>query len=370
MLADSPTAPLRQLGKLGDEAKEANGSLQAAATNGPAPTSAAAESSGRRLAEVPPQGAVGGEISLGAAATRQVASDALAKAPAQAKEEDFVVVHVVVKRDALRNKTFDQLLTKNGIQLEESPEEETASGSAGEKLAEKDNVDRKLDRSAAQNQDVDVVLVEAPPTTIESCLSDLKQDQTNYLGVSVDDSPANVATDKDKSAMDAEVPAKKLATDLGTRFNRGTVPPQNLERGRREYFYDFYAGRGQEPTGGRGFGGGEGGKFGGVPKQEQEQARVESLGLKTKEQLGRGRARRFRSWGFEDRKNRDLVIRRGAMADDRQSTATPLQFGEVQQEIKAPAEAARENLYVLFVLSPEAEPPAAPPSPANQNRPE
>jgi hypothetical protein len=370
-LAESPRAAYR---RVGDEMKDSNASLEAAATNGLARPSL--DASGRQLAEVPPQAPVGGEISLGAAATGgTAATDALAKTPAQAGEEDFVVVHVVVKPESLRNKTFDQLLTKNGIQMEETPEEEVGVGLKREELAARDKVDRKLNRSAEAAQDEDVVIVAAPRTTIESCLSDLKQDQENYLGVSVDAPSGKLATAEGKATVDAEVPAKKLATDLATRFNRGSVPPQNVEQARRMYFYDFYAGRGQEAAGGRGFGGGFGGEGdrGGPLTQEQEQvrARAEPLGLHLKEQLGQGRARRVRSWGFEDQKNPDLQRRRGAVADDRSSTTPSLQLGEIQQAVNAPAQTASENLYALFFLSPDAEPSAATPTsrPTN-NRPE
>ena len=53
------------------------------------------------------------------------------------RDADFVVVRVVATPEALRNKSFDELLAKNGVQLEESTEAETASASAGAGIQEK-----------------------------------------------------------------------------------------------------------------------------------------------------------------------------------------------------------------------------------------
>jgi hypothetical protein len=374
-LAEVPA--MRQLGDDANEAKGTNGNSAAGVTIGPAPATIAA--SGRRFAETPPQGTVGGEIRLGAAATGQPApADALAKAPAQAHEQDFVVVHVVATPEALRNKSFDRVLTNNGILLEQPPKEEAASDSAREELAEKDNNNLRLRETSGQPQDEsgkqpvdEVVIVAAPKSTIESCLADLKQDQQRYLSVSVDDATAQSRIAGDKAVVVADANFKKLATDLGTRFNRGTAPPQDVELSRRKYLYDYYAGRGEGTVDRRGLRGGFGG--GGAQKQELEQeqlrASAESLELDLKGKLSEGRARRVRSWSFDDQRNRDLLIARGAIAEDRSSSSTPLQFGALPQEAQAPAAAAGDRLYVLFFLSPGTEPPAAtPPSPPAENR--
>ncbi len=375
--AQSEALAMRQLAEDAKEAKDANGRVAAGATSGPAPETA--RESGRRFAETPPQGAVGGEVRLGAAAGQPAPADGLVKAPAQAQEQDFVVVHVVATPEALRNKSFDRVLINNGILLEQPPTEEAASDAARKELAENEADVRRVSNrpgvTRGQPQDEsdgrtaeDVVIVAAPKSVIESCLAELKKDHQSYLGVSVDDATAQSRMAGDKAVLEVDTNVKNLATDLGTRFNRGTAPPQDAELSRQKYFYDYYAGRGEGPASGRGIADGFGG---GALKQEQEQLRAsaESSAPNSEEKLAQGRARRVRSWSFDNQSNRDRLIRRGAVADDRSSSSTPRQFGAVPQEAQAPAEAAGDRLYVLFVLSPGTEPPAAtPPSPPAENR--
>jgi hypothetical protein len=377
--AGGALADRRSLDQLGDNANEAKDTIESLS---PAATDSVAAPD-RDLAETPPQGAVGDEMHLGMAVTGQPApADALAKAPVPASDADYLVVHVVVKPEALRSRAFDQLLFKNGIQLEESLEEEGASKLAPDTRAAKQSFNRKLNRFdvAAQDesgklQPEDMVLVAAPRATIESCLSELKQDRANYLVVAVDDSTAEAARDEgDKSLKEAAPSKRKLATDLGARFNRGSVPPQDAEAFREFYFYDVRAGGGEEASGRGGFGGGgEGGDRRGALKQELDllSASRESSGgtAEMSEQLGRGRARRVRSLGYDEQSSREKLIGGQSVADGRGSLAAPRQYGAVAQRAQAPAEVAGETLQVLFVLSLDNEwPAAAAPSPPARNR--
>ncbi len=156
-------------------------------------------------------------------------------------EDDLVVVHVLAKREALENRTFDQLLLSNGIALEpEAAIEGTpAAAERYRTMTRSGGTGGRADVPAAETEaDVDVVLVEAPPTKIKSFLSELNQDYAKYLSVSVDDSaPADKAL--------AAAPNKKLAGEL-QQYNRGSVPQQQkefLERN-KAYYYE------QSPAGG------------------------------------------------------------------------------------------------------------------------
>ncbi|MEX0641223.1 MAG: zf-HC2 domain-containing protein [Pirellulales bacterium] len=374
-------SPLRRFADEAAELKDANDDRPAVVTNGPAspppaPSPSVIASSGRRMAEAPPQGGLSGEIRDEAVVAAEPAvADTLAKELPQAAEDDFLVVHVVVKPEALQSKAFDQLLTKHGIQLEETAEAESAADSTDEKASEESRMDRKSDRSGGQSQDErnsraadDVILVAAPRSTIESCLADLKQDQRNYVGVAIDDMTPQAAAENIKSVEAATKPAKKLSTELGARFNRGKA----LDQDHSWYFRGFSTNRNRETAGGQGFGGGAGGYRGGTLKQEQAQLSegIETSRLAGEESPSQGRARRVESWEIEVQANRDLQMRRGTIAEDRSATST-LQLEAIKQQNDQPAEPANENLYVLFVLSPDAEPAAAAaPSPPTENRPE
>ena len=122
-------------------------------------------------------------------------------APDAASPEDLLVVHVNMKPEALHNKVFDKVLFDNQIPVEEQAEEK---------------IDQSNASKPAESQNVDVVLVEASPSQVFSCLSDLKKDEANYLGIAVDDRLA---------PSSKEQGGKRLETDLA-QYNRGSVPDQ------------------------------------------------------------------------------------------------------------------------------------------------
>jgi hypothetical protein len=377
-----------KLAALADDSKgvaNSSGNLPTGATNGPAqePMSAAR----RELAEAPAESTAGGELQLGMIASDEPAPpDGLAVTPSQKPEVDFLVVHVVVKPEALRNKAFDQLLAKNGVEWEEPLSRETAAASLEEKLAQNVTLDRSISRRRsltveenARQTAEEAVLVEAPRKTIELCLSALKQDQDSYLGVSVDAPGTEAAKDKvsDESLVEAEETTKRLADDLGSRFNRGIVPPQSAEQSNERYSYDFYAQSGQKTGARGGFGGGE--DFGGIkrvsqkaepPKKERSSGRDESSPSDSLDgrQSRRGRARRLNTWAYGEQINRgEESIARGGAAGRRLPSTSTLSLEATRQQAQAPTDA--EQLNVLFVLRPANETPAkTAPSPATENR--
>lgn len=377
-----------QLGDRVSDAEAERGSESAVALNGP--VSASGAISGRELAEVPPQGAVGG-VPLNTTTTRQLASaEALAKSPAQSPAANVVVVRVVAAPEALRSKTFESLLTKHGIQFEESREADAVSASAGEELREEVKLNRAMKRTASDDLQKsneqpaeDAILVAAPKATIDSCLSELKGDEANYIGIEIDDPTARIAADKAKGNIvpQPSVPAKTLADDLRSRFNRGQVPPESTEQVRKRwYFYDSNGDSADRNKlafggeGGRGAGlGGGGGFSGGSQKQEQEQLeqRADRFGMGAGESLGRGRARRIQSWGADNQPQDAFQPRGGKLAEDRASvsTSSSLELDAMSHSARATTDSAGDNLRVLFLLSPDTRTPAAAtPSRAAGNR--
>ncbi len=271
---------------------------------------------------------------------------------------ELVVVHVYAKRAALENKAFDQLLTKNGIALEPTVADGDASGdAAAESLSSSREparatsgrvAQRQADDEAKDNSAVEVVLVDAPPNTILSCMNDLNIDHANYVGVSVDDSTAR---DEELAEMP---PAKKLATDLG-KFSRGIVPQQSAEDfARDKYFFYEEAENVRRFSGGRGFGGDVG-----ELRQLQKDA---SESLAGGNETDRGRARRIQLRAGGGRQELERLAN-GTFFDAAPPTDVKLQHkveakSQLQSldKLKSPAAANRDRLQVLFVLRPGDEP--------------
>ena len=160
--------------------------------------------------------APGGRGGLGSYGVRSNPQVALQATGADLTADELLVVHVNMKREAMRNRSFDALLSKNQIEVEQPA------------------VD-KLKRSS-EPQDVDVVVVEAAPAQIYSCLADLKKDDANYVGIAVDDRLATSQRARAEQQPEAEL----------TQYNRGTVPNQQFPQLAPDNdFYYFGTDRGQ-----------------------------------------------------------------------------------------------------------------------------
>jgi hypothetical protein len=289
-----------------------------------------------------------------------------------ASEDELLVVHIVVQQAAMENKSFDRLLTEQGIPVEEPPASGDAAISTEEIAAEQDEIARQLDRFTDEPQNADVVLVEAPAATIESFLAAINKDEQNYAGILVDDVSASDATAAFKSTTATNVLKKKLAYDLKTKFDRGQGPsPHDVELGRSSNLY--YSQDGSYGPGGYGVYGGRGsygGGLGGALKQEQESQRESSsLGLDVSKEVSQSRAIRLKLQQIKNRAGEQTaasVDRRRAVAPDQSASNEALRFGAVLQEATAPAAAAGDNLQVLFILSPASVETA--PSPPADNR--
>jgi hypothetical protein len=281
--------------------------------------------------------------------------------------ERLVVVRVLARPDALRSKSFDQLLATNGIQVTAEEAKEDSTPADAEPPQNRFAVDSELRNVELRDQQLqesgveeDLVLVEASPAVIASCLEGLNRDSENYLGLEVGDSPVNItargieatATADDSPAAEAAL-AKKLG-DVSdwTRYNRGTVPPpqRSLARDKDANLnYRFYA---QNDDGaGRGrFGGGGYGVAGGLGQLKQE-----SEALVRERSNGTGQARRLRLWGTEARQSGQRLDFGGIAPEERAGSNLSVRIREAQRELKSAAQPA-DTLQVLFVLSPSEEP--------------
>jgi hypothetical protein len=246
----------------------------------------------------------------------------------EAGDQQFVVVHVLAKRAAMENKVFDQLLLSNGIAMVPAGDDsDVADGVLREEgVSSRLSQQRPAAPPADEKQDMDVVLVEAPPKKIETFMDQLNRDYTNYLGLSVDE-----AAPADKAFARKAVPTKKLANDLG-KYSRGNVSlEQKALFERNKDFYYHEPAQGAPPSGGIGR---ALDTVGGVKLDKNERR------LATELYANEGRAQRLSVPKSDDRQVADQLSR--------------------ARKLEVPFEPASDQLQVLFVLTPGDEPAASP----------
>jgi hypothetical protein len=307
-------------------------------------------------------------ISGGVATNAQPASEG---SPAEADDDEVIVVHVLAKPAAIRNKTFDTLLADNGVvvdadegkvgalgyRAESASPQPPAAVASGRALELEEQAAQPADESSQVKaklrleEEVEVVLVEAPSSTIFSCVEDLNKDSANYLGVLVDPSPAMESFGELKSP-----PAKKLATDLGV-YNRGTVPlqPEGAYWSDKTHYYDYFGATNEKLDAAA-----ESNRVGGA-----QNAPLSSSNRSTNSD--RGRARRLQASDSFDRRQVKLYARSGEPASGRAAAKSETAGAEMMKRrdmVSKLADAsgnAEDPMQVLFVLRAGDEPqPSAP----------
>jgi anti-sigma factor RsiW len=304
-------------------------------------------------------------IELGASAPADVAvsdvsgTEDIAAGPESATtmaDDEVVVVQVVAKRSALQNKSFDKLLADNGIAVEPAAMLELNKGrpKTYRAQAESGRQDEQFGkRLSAETFGCEAVLVEAPPSAIESCMKELNQDAINYVSVSVGESEtADIVSAREVAG------GKKLATDLG-KYSRGVVSEEYEEYKdaftRDKAFYYQFGADGQD-TRRQSYSGGRGG----IAAVEQDAARAPER----KSESDRGRARRVQPWSVEGRGQLEPSDRSEALAGN-EPQADALKQQAMLRQMKSTASADGENSLVLFLLCPTED---TAPSPAAADR--
>ncbi len=136
-------------------------------------------------------------------------------------EQRRVVVRVVAKSEALRKKSFDQLLADNKIYFDvQSAKDQPLTIGGGElpKQAETEIAAKSRSKKTDDGQLVEMVLVDAPASNIGSCLASLNKNSDDYLRIDVSEEPQSRDRADDKS-----MPTKNLGENF-TRYSRGSVP--------------------------------------------------------------------------------------------------------------------------------------------------
>jgi hypothetical protein len=265
-----------------------------------------------------------------------------------------VVVHVLTKRSAFENNAFEDLLRKNGVNFETSTRSFDASGALAARepasatssreepqssstLA--DGTEVKVEVDAVTDADVEVVLVDAPSSTILSCMDALNKDAANYLGVSVEE-PAATKELQEKTASETPL-VEKLTTDMA-KFNRGSMPQQQDKLARDKFYFsqpgdDNLLGFSREHRGGGGLGG-----YGGQKIESRSPAAEPATDL--------ARARRLQPQTRDGRENLDRSSNIPTAGAAPLTVAKDLR--EESTELKRSAPADSERMQVLFVLHP------------------
>jgi hypothetical protein len=290
-----------------------------------------------------------------------------------------VVVRVLARRSAMDNKVFESLLQKHNVDVEttadrfdaqgalafdgnsietsssvEAPLESTLAKSESEDkesetAPEAEGRGRKLQEESSKHDDVDFVLVDAPVSTIFSCLNDLKTDAENFTGIAVDNrAPADKALPAETAATDTT--ELKRAPDL-VRFNRGVVPQSQDTLTRADSYYSYW-------------------------DDERSKSLSQSpIDAKSRD-FGSDSQRRGFTFTDEAKSNRGRALRlperaggglggRGQRTQDRNGSVPPSEYGlsaavgdkeKALEQLGAPTNAAQDRMQVLFVIQPSDEP--------------
>ncbi len=273
-----------------------------------------------------------------------------------------VIVHVLAKPEAYQRRSFEKLLASQGVVVEmehDTDKDERASGRLGsdakpanqEVLAEKSTI-----APTGGEANIDLVLVEAPSSTIASCLTALKNDVENYVGLKVEE--PQVATQvRGKVAGVNQSADKKLAFDW-SQYSRGNVPlKQKISFQDRFYYRDLPSGERSKP-------GTVGENHFGITTDERKTAVDEAKQLKPKTRgaaIATGRARHLSISGPEDEKFDKFAARSDASGT--QTREDSLARRRTQLELDTGASAVSpDGVQVLFVVGPNREAAASAPA--------
>ena len=166
---------------------------------------------------------------------------------------DLLVVHMNLTPVAFEQKSFDALLNNAGIPIEPaaaSPEQNVGSnassrepggatdsfGSFENRRSSRLELGQDVDRA---QEKVDLVLVQAPPAQIVTCLSEAEKDRTNYLDIEVDDERTAEKQSAAQQTAVAGTEFKGVPTFDWTRYNRGRTnvgDREQLGKQLRDYY--------------------------------------------------------------------------------------------------------------------------------------
>jgi hypothetical protein len=296
-------------------------------------------------------------------------SDAKEKSSLAENDQSMIVVRVVAKRDALQHGSFDRLLAANKIDLEPEPAKgQTLSFGAGKlaKPAESESL-AKQRSNKAEDHAVDMVLVEAPPSKIVSCLADLNKNSNDFLSVSVNEETPSL----DRSdAIATSTPSRKLSVDPTnlSRFNRGAIPQAQKDSVSLHDYYFKIDKPDESTTSGSAGPGGFKSAAEGPPVAQRNASGVETWAMKKQPGPDISRARRIQITTPTNPQPGEVAAATGrayrpqAAPAETESTKQVASTRKSGERADAKADNDRTNNWkVLFVFTPEDNPASSPP---------
>jgi anti-sigma factor RsiW len=294
-------------------------------------------------------------------------ADAKEKSSPTGNDQPFFVVRVVAKPDALRHGSFDRLLAANKIELEPQPAQRQSLSLGGggiKKLAENDSIAKQLSKKVDDHA-ADMVLVEAPPAKIESCLADLNKNSNDFLSVDVNGEPQS----RDRSNA-LSTPSKKLGEDPTnlSRFNRGAAPVAQKDTvDLRSYFYSYEFDKPNElAISGSGGPGGFKSAAEAPPIVQRETNGADTWANKKQPNPDVSRARRIQITSLANPQPGESASAGGRAARIQSGAETmnqPMSQRKLEQQAESKLNNDRNNNWkVLFVFTPEDASASSPPS--------
>ena len=215
----------------------------------------------------------------------------------------FVVVRVVAKPEALKNGSFERLLAEHKIEFEPHFVTNDSLSFGGGKLskpAQNKIASQEQSNTAAETHasPTEMVVVEAPASTIESCLADLNKNSDDFLSIAVNE---DLQLQDRFDVKLKSTPAKKLAeksTNL-SRFNRGVLPADQKDIASLHDYYAFNKPTEPSATGSRA--GGLAGEASTISGAEQDKSGNKKRNYKDQSVPEIRRARRMETLGTETR---------------------------------------------------------------------
>ena len=279
------------------------------------------------------------------------------KSPPAGQRNPLVVVHVLAKREALQHNTFDRLLASHGIAIESQPPQgQTLAFGLGRfnTSGPKEPAVGRDSTALAWEQSADMILVDAPAQTIESCLAGLNQNSNDYLGIEVDEGPAPRDGANENAAT-----AKKLANDL-TRYDRGVIPQRQKDSvNRNEYYYHLDLPI-ERPSAGSSRNR-PAGDMSSVRQETKGAKAAASADHKMQQVENGGRALRLQSSNADKFQAGEQAVRSGGFGFGGQAADESLKKATSEQKLRVATKSETDYLRVLFVLTPEDTPPSGAP---------
>jgi negative regulator of sigma E activity len=273
-----------------------------------------------------------------AAAVPPAASGDFAAAKEAKPTESLVVIRVVAKPEAFRSGAFDKTLADHQVEFEASEEGEKFVDEVRQKVV---NAGSDAQVVAEKDGRADRVIVEAPEETVAACLAAIERDKANFVSVKIGE-----PTEAGLKVVDNEV-TKQLGAELAQSDQRDWPTKEKNQSQDRFYASDEVnkdALR-NKPELGR-------------ESAARKPTAPEPSGERLRRVTSRGRALRLLSEDSDKNEPNEAKPRGGGIGGG--GVATRRVRADAGFDLKKSTSGRADDVRVLFIVSPEVEPAAAP----------